>query len=97
MIEFTADDLRRIIRTTVGTDESVDLDGDILDVAFSDLGYDSLAVMEVTGRIGKELPVSVPDEVVGDLETPRAVIDYVNRQLGAPARPSPQPAAGAGS
>ncbi|WP_026361527.1 acyl carrier protein [Amycolatopsis nigrescens] len=81
MAEFTTDDLRRIIRATVGVDDSVDLDGDILDVPFTDLGYDSLAVLEVANKIEKELAVSVPDGAVGDMETPRDTIDYVNRQL----------------
>ena len=85
MSTFTADDLRRIIRTTVGTDESIDLDGDILDVAFTDLGYDSLAVLEVASRIEKELPVSIPDDAVADLLTPRHAVDFVNRQLAAAA------------
>lgn len=78
---FTEDDLRRVIRATVGVDDSVDLDGDILDLPFTDLGYDSLAVLEVANRIQKEFPVSVPDDAVGDLETPRHVINYVNEQL----------------
>lgn len=82
MSVFTADDLRRIIRTTVGTDESVDLDGDILDTDFPDLGYDSLAVMEVASRIEKEFPVQVPDDAIADLLTPRALVDYVNARLG---------------
>lgn len=81
MSTFTADDLRRIIRSTVGTDDSVDLDGDILDVPFTDLGYDSLAVLEVAGRIEKEFPVTIGDDTVGDLTTPRAVVEFVNHRL----------------
>ena len=83
MPEFTQRDLTRLIRATVGVDESVDLEGDILDTPFVELGYDSLAVLEVTSRIEKEFPVSIPDEMVAELETPRQVIDYVNQQLAA--------------
>ncbi|WP_216215928.1 acyl carrier protein [Amycolatopsis aidingensis] len=85
MSEFTEHDLRRLIRISVGVDDSVDLDSDILDVPFTELGYDSLAVLEVAGRIEKEFPVSIPDDDVADLETPRKTIDYVNSKLASTA------------
>lgn len=83
MREFTVDDLTRIMRATVGVDDSVDLDADILDTQFTDLGYDSLAVLEIANKIEKEFPVSIPDDAVGEMETPRHLVDYVNRQLTA--------------
>lgn len=81
MAVFSPADLRRIIRTTVGVDDAVDLDGDILDTDFSELGYDSLAVLEITNKIGKESGVEVPDDAVPDLRTPRQLIGYVNERL----------------
>ncbi|MEJ3750550.1 acyl carrier protein [Actinomycetes bacterium KLBMP 9797] len=83
MREFTQADLTRIMRDTVGVDDSVDLDADILDTAFTDLGYDSLAVLEVANTIVKEYGVSISDSAVGDMETPRHLVDHVNGQLAA--------------
>ncbi|MEV7986966.1 MULTISPECIES: acyl carrier protein [unclassified Micromonospora] len=80
---FTLDDLRRILRDGAGTSENVNLAGDILDTAFADLGYDSLALLETGSRIAREFAVGLDDELlVGDTR-PREVIDAVNTQLAA--------------
>ncbi|MFG2606217.1 acyl carrier protein [Streptomyces sp. NPDC048514] len=77
--EFTMDVLRRILREGAG--EDVDLDGDIDDVTFGDLGYDSLALLETGARIGREYGIELEDTVFVDAETPRQLVDALNRQL----------------
>ena len=81
--EFTLDDLRRILREGAGADESVDLDGDILDSEFEALGYESLALLETGGRIEREWGITLDDDVLGNVTTPRALIDVVNADLSA--------------
>ena len=44
--QFSLDDLKRILIEGAGAEESVDLDGDILDEDFEHLGYESLALLE---------------------------------------------------
>ncbi|MET9383875.1 acyl carrier protein [Streptomyces sp. NPDC002928] len=78
MTDFTLDDLKRVMRECAGEDESVDLDGDILDSPFEDLGYDSLALLETATRIERERGVSVPEEVLSGAKTPRLLLDAVN-------------------
>ncbi|MFD9944784.1 phosphopantetheine-binding protein [Nonomuraea sp. NPDC059023] len=80
MKELTLDDLRSLMRLSAGEDESIDLDGDIIDTTFKDLAYDSLAVLEMASRVERDWGVIVPDEVAATLETPRAVLDYVNER-----------------
>ncbi|MEU4575114.1 acyl carrier protein [Nonomuraea sp. ATR24] len=75
---MTLDDLRRIMVACAGEDEHVDLGGDILDELFTDLGYDSLALMETAARIETEFGVRIPDEQVAELTTPRALLDFVS-------------------
>jgi act minimal PKS acyl carrier protein len=77
--EFTMDDLRRILREGAG--EDVDLGGDIDDVTFGDLGYDSLALLETGARIGREYGIELEDTVFVDAETPRQLVDALNKQL----------------
>nr|WP_155073818.1 acyl carrier protein [Streptomyces taklimakanensis] len=75
------EELKRILREGAGTDENVDLDGDILDTDFEELGYESLALLETCGRIEREYDISLDDSAVSDARTPRALVDLVNGHL----------------
>ncbi|KWX04664.1 hypothetical protein TH66_05460 [Carbonactinospora thermoautotrophica] len=83
MAQFTLDDLKQIMRTSAGVDESVDLDGDIAHVAFADLGYDSLAVLEMQSRISQDLGIEIPDDALEHMKTPAEAVAYVNARLQA--------------
>ncbi|MBB1254622.1 acyl carrier protein [Streptomyces alkaliterrae] len=80
--EFTLDDLKRILRDSAGADEAVDLDGDILDAGFEELGYESLALLETGGRIEREFDITLDDDVLVSAPTPRTLIAAVNNLLG---------------
>jgi len=81
MAGFTIDDLRRSLRAAAGEDESIDLDGDIMDSEFGELGYDSLAILETASHIERGFQVRLPEDEVGEQQTPRAFIDFVNSIL----------------
>ncbi|MFJ8622711.1 acyl carrier protein [Kitasatospora sp. NPDC093550] len=81
MSEFTIDDLKRIMRDCAGEEESVDLDGEILDARFEELGYDSLALIETTSRIAREFGVRLPEEELGEVGTVRDLLVLVNERL----------------
>lgn len=85
--EFTIDDLKRVLRAAAGEGEgeAVSLDSDILDVSFEELGYDSLALLETSRRIELEHGIELSDSMVTDAETPRALLAFVNKELGATA------------
>ncbi|MEU3687424.1 MULTISPECIES: acyl carrier protein [Streptomyces] len=57
------------------------LDTGSLDVVFQDLGYDSLALLQTTGRIQREYGVELDRDGVASAETPRALLDLVNTTL----------------
>jgi act minimal PKS acyl carrier protein len=80
---FTLDELRTILLEGAGVDEGVDLGGEILDRAFADLGYESLALLETGGRIEREYGITLEDDVLTGEGTVRALIDAVNARLGA--------------
>ena len=80
---FSIDDLRRFLREVAGIDAVGLLDGDILDIAFDDLGYDSLALLETGSRIDRELGISLPDSTIVESRTPRVLIHNVNAALAA--------------
>ncbi|MFF3911448.1 acyl carrier protein [Streptomyces sp. NPDC001848] len=81
--EFSLADLKRILVESAGDDAEFDLDGDILDRTFKDLGYESLALLETCGRIERDYGVSLDDTVLAEDATPRLVIDTVNGLLAA--------------
>ncbi|ULR51506.1 acyl carrier protein [Streptomyces deccanensis] len=80
---FTLDDLRRILLEGAGAGDGVDLNGDILDKEFEELGYESLALLETGGRIEREYGITLDDSVLTDAVTPRALIEAVNAHLSA--------------
>lgn len=81
MAELTLDELKQILREGAGEDESVDLSGDVLDVPFMILGYDSLALLETAGRIERTYGVTLVDDAVSEAETPRLLLDLINEAL----------------
>jgi act minimal PKS acyl carrier protein len=80
MNEFTMDDLKKVMRESAGEDGA--LDGDVLDSSFEELGYDSLALMETTSRIERALSVTLPEEEMADVSTPRDLLAFVNSRVG---------------
>ncbi|MGA4867094.1 acyl carrier protein [Streptomyces lavendulocolor] len=74
----TLADLTRMLRESAGEEEGVDLDGDVIDTPFMDLGYDSLALLQVIGQIQREYGIEIPDDAVVDAETPGALLALIN-------------------
>ncbi|OXM62266.1 MULTISPECIES: acyl carrier protein [Amycolatopsis] len=81
MSRFDLDELREILRTRVGDTDEADLDGDIADVEFAELGYDSLAVLELCGQVERRYGVRISDDAVGDMPTPAKAVEYINTLL----------------
>ncbi|MET8539619.1 acyl carrier protein [Kitasatospora sp. NPDC004799] len=80
---FTLSELKRILLEAAGADAEADLDGDILDTEFADLGYESLALLETAGRIEREYGISLDEDAFSEARTPRALIDLVTAHLPA--------------
>ncbi|GAA3494170.1 acyl carrier protein [Streptomyces albogriseolus] len=83
MRQFELDDLKALLRECAGEEEGVDLDGDVVDVPFAELGYDSLAILQTTGRIERDFDVALDEEALDEADTPRAYLELVNRALAA--------------
>lgn len=81
MNAFTLDDLRTIMRESAGELEIDALTVDVANTCYVDLGYDSLALLEVTARIKQTLNVAVPDAALVCSATPAATVTAVNLVL----------------
>ncbi|MDJ1133958.1 acyl carrier protein [Streptomyces iconiensis] len=82
MSEFTQRELADKLYQCAGESEGVDLMAeDALDAPFIDLGYDSLALLQVTGVIKREYGVELSDDAVVEAETPRLLLKMINASL----------------
>jgi act minimal PKS acyl carrier protein len=76
--DVTIEDLKRILREGAGADENVNLDGELIDIQFEDLGYDSLALLETAARIEREYCITLDDETASAARTPRELLKAVS-------------------
>ncbi|WP_433261213.1 acyl carrier protein [Actinosynnema sp. CS-041913] len=81
MGDFSLQELKEIMRTASGVPEDVDLDGDIADVEFQALGYDSLAVLELVSQVERRYRVSIPEDAIPEMPTPARAVRFINGQL----------------
>jgi len=73
---MSVDELMTVLHKCAGPPENVP-EGDLLDVEFSDLGYDSLALLEAASAIEREHGVRLTDEEVGSAPTPRTLLEVL--------------------
>jgi acyl carrier protein len=75
MRAFTVEDLNRLI--AICAEDAVPVDPVSMDLSFDALGLDSLAVYEVVTLIEEQWGVRIADGVLGMINTPRALIEYL--------------------
>jgi act minimal PKS acyl carrier protein len=80
-LKFTMDDLRELMGAVAGVEDDIDLNGSIEDTEFEELGYDSLAVLEVASHVQRKYGVPMPDECVEFMTTPALAVKYINEQF----------------
>jgi minimal PKS acyl carrier protein len=80
---MSIDDLRGILITCAGGDDTEAPHSDISDISFEDLGYDSLALIETATRLKLEHGVVIPDEQIIEVRTPKELLDLVNERIAA--------------
>lgn len=78
MTTITLHDLERVLTECAGADDDATLTAQNLDVPFTDLGYDSLALLETAALMQQRFGVVLSDEDVTGIETPREFLDRVN-------------------
>ncbi|MEU3191079.1 MULTISPECIES: acyl carrier protein [Streptomyces] len=82
MSEFTQRELAEKLLECAGEAEDADVsDEAVLDTPFLELGYDSLALLQVTGVIKREYGVELSDDAVVEAETPRLLLKMINANL----------------
>nr|AFY23042.1 TamK [uncultured bacterium] len=75
---MSTDELLEVLRTCAGESEDGALDESALDRDFASLGYDSLALLEITGHLRRAYRVSIAEDAVGLGDSPRRLLTLVN-------------------
>ncbi|WP_405619753.1 acyl carrier protein [Streptomyces sp. NBC_01511] len=82
MATITLDELARVLTECAGADDGdVTLGHQNLDTSFTDLGYDSLALLETAALVQQRYGVTLSDEDVSGIDTPREFLDQVNHAV----------------
>lgn len=82
MSALSIEDLRRVLESSAGVVEETDWsDPATLDESFENLGYDSLALLELAAKMQQEYQVKIPDDAVSIMKTPRIAVDYINQRI----------------
>lgn len=79
MSDITLAELNELLLECVGApEEGMSLDGDdALDTPFLEFGYDSLALLQVTGVIERRHGIALNDDAVAEAVTPRLLLDLI--------------------
>lgn len=82
MAELGLPDLGRMLEASAGVVDGVDwTDRRTLDLSFQDIGYDSLALLELGTAMRREYGVPLPDDALVSMDTPASALDFVNKLL----------------
>jgi minimal PKS acyl carrier protein len=80
---MTLRDLQEIMHECAGADESAESFEEAPDTFFSDLGYDSIAMLETQIRIKQDFGVEFSEDDIAHMSTPREFVDFCNSLLPA--------------
>lgn len=77
MYDITVEEIFDILEEFAGVEDDVVLDESQADTPFRDLGYDSLAVLELQGQLERRLGVDLPAGAAQDMVSANATRDLV--------------------
>ncbi|MEV4432821.1 acyl carrier protein [Streptomyces sp. NPDC049555] len=80
MAELSLTELEEIMRQSTGEAEAAAPSADDC-VTFEELGFDSLALLEVVNRIERTYDIKLPEDGLEEIRTPRALVAFVNDRL----------------
>lgn len=77
----------RVLCEAAGEDEVIELGGEAAETTLTELGFDSLVLMEATTRIEREFGATIPEDRLADVTTVSDFLDLVHEYVPA-ARPA---------
>lgn len=75
---ITLEVLAQALTESAGSDEHTELNDEVLDVDFDELGYDSLALLETAARLERDHGIELDDDAATSVKTPRELLGLAN-------------------
>ncbi|GAA0941698.1 hypothetical protein GCM10009560_53860 [Nonomuraea longicatena] len=72
-----------LLETHAGEPDEGRLDDSVVDVLFEQLGYDSVALLEVLSQIRHQYGIDLAEEILADMKTPRQALHTINELINA--------------
>lgn len=85
MAEVSVESVAAVLREAAGDDDDVQLDEASFQEPLTDLGFDSLAILEVTALVKREFGVAISDDEMETVRTPADLLARI-RAAGVPAQ-----------
>ncbi|WP_020497319.1 acyl carrier protein [Sciscionella marina] len=82
MRELTLEELVVIMRENMGDEYTAPHGTELLDMEFTALGYDSLALLEMLAHVKRKYGIAVSDDEVEGIQTPRVFLEKINAAAG---------------
>jgi act minimal PKS acyl carrier protein len=80
MADVSPEAVSAILREAAGDDEDMEFGTDSFGRTFADLGFDSLALLEIASLVKRELGVELSDDEMHDVETPADLVAKIDSQ-----------------
>ncbi|WP_298181177.1 acyl carrier protein [Saccharomonospora sp.] len=81
MSKFSIEDLNRLLASGATAGGDSEITDSSLAEEFTELGYDSLALLELVSKVEREYGLKLPEDALENMLTPRSTVDYISARL----------------
>ena len=81
MTTFGLEDLKRLLTSDSNTGDGSEITESSLTDEFTELGYDSLALLELVSKVEREFGIKLPDDALENMLTPKSTVDYISARI----------------
>jgi act minimal PKS acyl carrier protein len=78
MADISTEAVSAVLREAAGDDDSMDFGAESFERSFADLGFDSLALLEIAALVKREFGVVLTDEEMQGVETPADLVAKID-------------------
>lgn len=81
MTTFGLEDLKRLLTSDSNTGDGSEITESSLTDEFTELGYDSLALLELVSKVERDFGIKLPDDALENMLTPKSTVYYISARI----------------